>query len=242
MPAHTYLDKGLTIFQTRMQEPMVAAPTPAGAEAQPFITLSREAYAGATTLGQILIPMLEDGFGREHQSWMFLDRNLLNFALSSHQLPERLADVLPEDRISEIKAIIGELVGLHPPLWELEEQIGETIRHLARSGRVIFVGRAGHLITKSLPGGFHVRLVASKETRIRRMMADKTCDWAAAQEFVDSTDLARRRFVKTKFGTDIDDPHTYDLVVNTDLMPPETVAAVVMEGFKQRRMARSVRS
>jgi cytidylate kinase len=59
---------------------------------------------------------------------------------------------------------------------------------------------------------------------------------------VDSTDLARRRFVKTKFGTDIDDPHTYDLVVNTDLMPPETVAAVVMEGFKQRRMARSVRS
>ena len=238
MPSHTYLEHGLTIFQTRLQEPMVPASTPAAAESQPFITISREACSGATTLGQ-LIPMLEDGFGREHQSWMFLDKNLLNYALSSHQLPERLADVLPEDRISETKAIIGELVGLHPPLWELEQQVSEAIRQLARSGRVIFVGRAGHLITKSLHGGFHVRLVASKETRIRRMMKLRNSDWSAAQNLVEATDLARKRFVKTNFGSDIDDPHAYDLVINTDKIPPATVAAIVMEGLRRKRAEHS---
>jgi cytidylate kinase len=169
---------------------------------------------------------------------MLLDRNLLNYALSSHQLPERLADVLPEDRVPEIKAIIGELVGLHPPIWELEQQIGETIRQLARSGRVIFVGRAAHMITLSLPGGFHVRLVAGKETRVRRMMELRNCDQGTARDIVETTDLARRRFVKTNFGADIEDPHTYDLMISTERLSPKAAAAIVMEGLRQRRCAR----
>ena len=53
MPSHTYLDKGLTIFQTRFQEPMAPATSPAALDAPPFITISREACAGATTLGQV---------------------------------------------------------------------------------------------------------------------------------------------------------------------------------------------
>jgi len=238
MPSHTYLDKGLTIFQTRFQEPMAPATSPAALDAPPFITISREACAGATTLGQVLLPMLDEGFGEEGRSWMLLDRNLLNYALTSHQLPERLADVLPEDRVPEIKAIIGELVGLHPPIWELEQQIGETIRQLARSGRVIFVGRAAHMITLALPGGFHVRLVAAKETRVRRMMELRSCDVVTAQDIVETTDLARRRFVKTNFGADVEDPHTYDLVVSTERLSSKAVAAIVMEGLRQRRSAR----
>ncbi len=238
MPSHTYLDHGLTILNTRMQEPGASSSPRSAGEAPPFITLSREACAGATTLGQLLLPLLDRDFGLESKSWMFLDKNLLNFALSSRQLPERLADMLPEDRISEIKGIIGELVGLHPPLWQLEQQIGETILQLARSGRVIFAGRAAHLLTWSLPGGFHVRLVASKETRIRRMMDLRKCDWAAAEEMIGLSDTARRRFVKTNFGTDIDDPHTYDLVINTDRLSPAAVAVLVHEGLKQRHSIR----
>jgi len=238
MSSHAYLEHGLTIFQTRMNETEGSKSPAAALDAPPFITLSREACAGATTLGQLLLPMLEKDFGLENQSWMFLDKNLLNYALSTHQLPEHLASVLPEDRVSEIKGIIGELVGLHPPLWQLEQQVGETIKQLARSGRVIFVGRAAHLLTWSLPGGFHVRLVANKETRILRMMDLQHCSRDAAREAIEATDLARRRYVKTNFGSDIDDPHTYDLVINTDRLSPEAVAGLVRDGLLRRHPAR----
>ena len=238
MPSHTYLDRGMTIFHTRLQEPMTQTPTAPAVETAPFITISREACAGASTLGQLLLPKLDEACGKENQSWMFLDKNLLHYALSCHDLPERLEEYLPEDRISEINAIIGELVGLHPPLWELEHQISETIRQLARSGRVIFAGRAAHLITRSLPGGFHIRLVAGKEIRIERMMALKSCDRHAAEELIGYSDLARHRFVKKNFGSEIDDPHAYDLVLNTDRLPAPAVAAIVLEGLRQRHFFR----
>ena len=83
-----------------------------------------------------------------------------------------------------------------------------------------------------------MRLVASKETRIRRMMDLRKCDWAAAEEMIGLSDTARRRFVKTNFGTDIDDPHTYDLVINTDRLSPAAVAVLVHEGLKQRHSIR----
>ena len=235
MPAHTYLQQGLTIFQTRMQEPRATAPGSQSIETAPFITISREACAGASTLGQLLLPRLDEAFGREGQSWIFLDKNLLHYALTSHNLSERLAEFLPEDRISEITGIIGELLGLHPPLWELEHQIAETILQLARSGRVIFAGRAAHLVTKALSGGFHVRLVAGGETRIARMMALQKCDHSTAVGLIGGSDQARRRFVKNRFGSDIDDPHNYDLVLNTDRLSSDAVAAIVIEGLRRRQ-------
>ena len=235
MPTHTYLHQGLAIFQTRLQDPRETHPVPKSLDAPPFITISREACAGASALGQLLLPMLDEEFGREGQSWMFLDKNLLHYALNSHKLPARLADFLPEDRVSEINAVIGELLGLHPPLWELEQQVGETILQIARSGRVIIAGRGAHLVTRSLPGGFHVRLVAGIETRIERMMAQQKCDRAAAMGLIENSDHARRRFVKNRFGAEIDDPHSYDLVLNTDRIQSAAAAAIVLEGLRQRR-------
>ena len=85
-----------------------------------------------------------------------------------------------------------------------------------------------------MPGGFHVRLVAGKETRIKRMMGAQHCERDAAEQMIEKTDLARRRFVKTYFGGDIDDPHTYDLIVNTDRLSPAAAARIVMAGMKQK--------
>lgn len=234
MATHTYLEHGLTILQTRLQGQAGQPPAQAIAD-PPFLTISREVCSGATTLGHALLPILDKEFGREGQSWMFLDKNLLIYALTSHQLPERLAEFLPEDRISEIKAVIGELVGLHPPLWELEHQVEETIRQLARAGRVILTGRGAPHISRKMPGGFHVRLVAGRETRIARMMSMRGCSHQVAADHVDDADRARRRFVRTNFGADIDDPHIYDLVINTDRLPPEAVARMVIEGLRSHR-------
>ncbi len=240
MTPHTYLDHGITILQTRAKSPGTGSLTPFSAPSHPFLTISREACAGATTLGQHLMPLLDAQLGEEGRSWMFLDKDLLTHALTTNHLPEHLATFLPEDRVSDIKGMIGEIVGLHPPLWELEQRVNEAIRQVAQMGRVIFAGRAAHLITHSLPGGFHIRLVAPLELRIRRMQALQGCDRDTATRVLQETDNARRRYVQSNFERDINDPHTYDMILNTEKISPATAAQLVLKAMLERVAAPAV--
>ena len=234
MVQHTYLDQGLSVLHARLRNPTQPLPLGPHPEIQPFITISRETGAGATTLGRELMPLLDRQFGAGRHPWVFLDRDLLTHALTHHQLPVRLAQFLPEDRISEIRAAIGELVGLHPSLWQLEQKVAEAILQLAHVGRVIFAGRAAHLITRSLAGGLHVRLVASMESRVPRIANVLRCDPDAALAHIERNDHARRRFVRTNFGEDIDNCHLYDLVLNTDQLSPATAARIVVAALGDR--------
>ncbi len=235
MAQSTYLERGLTMLEARLQGPPSSNPSIPLAGVRPFVTLGRETGAGATTVGQLLVPLLDQAFGAEGQGWVFLDKNLLAHALARLKLPERLADHLPEDKVSEIKAMVGELLGLHPPLWDLEQRVAEAILQLAHVGRVVIAGRAAYLITQSLPGGFHVKLVAPLEVRIQRVAKMLDCSAAAAEAHVRKTDLARRRYIRTRFGRDIDDAQLFDLIINTERMAPETVAQIILQAMRGRQ-------
>jgi len=237
MTSHPYLHQGLSILHAQLQPSQAPSPSHHTGQVHPFLTISRETCAGATTLGQHLLPLLNDRLGEEGRSWMFLDKDLLNQALNLHHLPERLADYLPEDRLPEIKGLIGEMVGLHPPLWELEHRVAEAILKFAQLGCVILNGRAAHLITRGVPGGFHLRLVAPLESRIRRAQAIQGIDRAAAEQFISENDSARERHVQTHFERDINDPHLYDMVINTDRIPPATAAQLVLVAMQDRMAA-----
>lgn len=232
MTPHTYLDQGLSVLHARLRTPRASASPTSRADIHPFITLSRETGAGATTIGQELVPLLDREFADESTRWVLLDRDLLDQALKHHRLPATLAEYLPEDRVSEIRATIGELVGLHPSLWQLEQKVAEAVLQLAHVGHVILAGRAAHLITHSLPGGLHVRLVAPRDVRIGRIAAEMHLSRAAAAEHVDKNDDARRRFVRQNFDADLDDPHAYDLVLNTDHLSARAAAELIVSALK----------
>jgi len=234
MHADPYLEHSLAVLQARLKSPMAQAQGEIRTGTLPFVTISREVCAGATTVGQLLTPMLNRAFCEEGRDWVLLDKNLLAHALTRQNLEERLEKFLPEDRISEIKGVIGELMGLHPSLWQLEHQVAEVILQLAHVGHVLFVGRGAHIITRSLPGGFHARLVAPLEIRIRRMMDLQGCDASTAESLIQKTYLARRRHLQSHFGEDIEDPCTYDLVINTGRTSAATAAHLIVEGLRRK--------
>jgi len=234
MTPHTYLEHGLSVLHARLRTPRHPGQLGAPADLHPFITLSRETGAGATTLGQELVSLLDRDSAGDGTRWALLDRDLLDQALKHHSLPATLAEYLPEDRISEIRATIGELVGLHPSLWQLEQKGAESVLQLAHVGHVILAGRAAHLITRALPGGLHVRLVASRDTRIARTAQARHCDRTDAARLIEAQDEARRRFVRANFDADLDDPHAYDLVINTDRLSARAAAEIVVAALHQR--------
>ncbi|HEY8995615.1 MAG TPA: cytidylate kinase-like family protein [Lacunisphaera sp.] len=232
MTTHPYLHQGLSILHARLKSPQ--SPLSIAGAVHPFVTLSWETCAGATTLGHQLLPLLNQHIPEEGRSWMFLDKDLINQALSLNHLPDHLADYLPEDRLPEIKGLIGEMVGLHPPLWELEHRVTEAILKLAQLGCVILAGRAANLITRDLPGGFHLRLVTPRESRIKRAQVLHNLSHDAAEKFLRDNDSARERHMQTHFEQDINDPRLYDLVINTDRIAPATAARLVVETMRER--------
>lgn len=233
MIPHTYLEHSLSVLRTRLKTPRAITSGHFPREPIPFITISRETAAGASAVGQLLVTLLNQEIETDAHGWVLLDKDLLTHALQHNQLPAQLAAYLPEDRISETQSAIGELVGLHPSLWQLEQKVAATILQLAHVGHVIFVGRGAGLITRTLPAGLHVRLVASMPTRLSRLGAALHCGPDEAFRQIERQDLARRRFVRSHFDADLADPHLYDLVLNTDRLTPTAAARTIVAALHE---------
>jgi cytidylate kinase len=193
----------------------------------PFITIARQSCAGGSGLAQLLAEQLNRR-AAPGASWSIFGGNIINQMLQSNHLPEDLARFLPEDRVPEVNATIGELVGLHPSLWDLMQKTKETMRRLALGGHVILVGRGSNFATADIPGGIHVRLVAPPEHRARYYAQRFGTTEAEALVHNAKCDAARRRYVAAQFDKKLDNPAAYDFVLNTSLVPlPEAVQLVL---------------
>ncbi len=193
------------------------------------VTISRQTGSGGHVVAEKLAEILQARSPEHSCHWTVFDRNLVETVLSDHHLPSRLAQFMPEDRISEISDTMDELFGLHPPSWELVRNTSETILHLADMGRVILLGRAANLITARLPHVFHVRLVGSLEKRVEHIQSLSELEAREARDRIQSEDAGRRRYLKKYFGKDIDDPLLYHMVLNTDVVSYDEAARIIAD-------------
>ena len=203
----------------------------------PFITISREAGAGAVTIGRLVAEELNQ---RSHDAndppWTVFDKNLVEKVLEDHDLPEKIKEFLPENTTFDLKDAAEELLGLHPSNWTLVQDTTQTILRLAHLGNVILVGRGSNMATENVPGGLHLRVVAPVERRTNHALEFYKFDYKQAVEFVRKTDRARRRYVNRYFNADIDDPLHYHLVINTGWMRFEDAARLIADTVSTVRL------
>ncbi len=190
----------------------------------PFVTVSRQAGAGAETVAGLLAAKLNAQGPQGAQPWTVFDKNLIDRVLADQDLPQEIAKLVEEDKDTTIKAIVGELLGLHPSMWTIFHHTSDTILKLARLGRCIIVGRGGNIVTAKLQGGIHVRLVAPENVRLAHLAKHFGLDEKSAVKYLREHDEGRRRYVKTNFERDIEDPLLYDAVLNTGLLGFEKTA------------------
>jgi cytidylate kinase len=191
----------------------------------PFVTISRESGAGGSAVAAAVAEQLATGPDATH--WAVYSANLIDEMLLSAGLPARLARFLPEDRVSEVSAAIGEIVGLHPNLWTLIDRTNELIRRLARDGHAIILGRGGSFVTSTISNGVHVRLVAPAQIRAQRTAVWLGVPPPAAIMHNARRDSARARYVRSNFNADVSDPADYHLVINTGLIPTAAAAEII---------------
>ena len=135
----------------------------------PFITISRQAGAGGRSLAQGLVRRLNDA----HPGilpWTVWDNELVHKVAEENHLPENLVASIEDRRPSwlheALSGIAFEDDPANPDEFKVYRRVAVAIRALARMGRVILVGRGGAFVTRELPGGIHLRLVAPLKDRV----------------------------------------------------------------------------
>lgn len=182
------------------------------------VTISRQAGCGALAVAEKLACYLQEHSPKNARSWTVFDRNLMEKVLEDHDLPPRLAQFLPEDRVSYLEDIMADLLQTYPPSQTVVRHTIETILKLASLGNAILIGRAGNVITSRLPNMLHVRLVAPLEERIEYSRKTYGMTKIEARKFCLTKDSCRERYLKKYFHADINDPLLYHMVINTGLV------------------------
>ncbi len=193
----------------------------------PCITISRETGAGADVVSELLVEFFKSYKTLNPQPWTIFDKNLIEKVLEDHHLPHKLSQYMVEDKISDIKSDLNDLLGIHPPAWMMVKNTTKTILQLAHLGNVIIVGRAGNVITANLPNVFHIRLVSTLEARTRHIMQLYNYNRKEASDFIKQEDIARKNYFAKYFGKRVDDPELYHLILNTGLLGYEEAAKII---------------
>jgi cytidylate kinase len=207
----------------RVGHEQAAAPVPE--RTHPFVCISREAGAG----GEAVARDVADQLG-----WQLLDRELIHQIAEHGGLSETMLELLDEGRWNWIVEVFGSwlqrgLINQAGYLHRLEEVLAIATRHAP----CVIVGRgAQYLLPREY--GVAVRVIAPRETRIRRTMEERGCDHAAATAWIDKIDAARHEFAKRSLQRDPADPHVYDLVINTGVVDIASAADLVAALCRRR--------
>jgi cytidylate kinase len=203
------------------------APLVSGWQRGPAVTISRQTGSGAHAVAAKLAEYLQKHDVKSPLHWTVFDKNLVEKVLEEHKLPRRLAQYMPEKRLSYVQDTMEELLSLRPSSWTLIHKTMETILHLAEMGRAIVVGRGANVITGKMPNVFHVRLVGSLPKRLAHVREYYGVGQKEAQELITREDRGRAQYLREHFHCDITDPLQYHLVINTDRISYEEAARLI---------------
>ncbi len=126
--------------------------------------------------------------------------------------------------------------------WSTEEEMTErtldfldrVIRAVARSDRVVIVGRGSFAPLAGFGDVLNVRVTAPFGVRVDRVMRERDIAARAdAERYVERKDKARRGFVSRYYGTRWEDASPFDLVADVDAFGVGPIAELLAEALRK---------
>jgi hypothetical protein len=155
-----------------------------------------------------------------HLGWRVFDKEIVEDIARHGRVRQSLVEQLDERSQNLVHETIQRLftmaAGASFGAEEYHEALLKTFVYMAARGEAIIVGRGANFALRGECGGLHVRIVASPEVRIQRLMDRWGVAATEARQRMEQMDSERRNFVRHHFKQDIDDLRYYDVVFNTD--------------------------
>jgi cytidylate kinase len=185
-----------------------------------IITISREMGAGETTIA----PAVAERLG-----WRVADQSILNreCEITGITLPHALHWDEHDPTFME------RLHGQGPEFAAFLNTTRQVMQQLAAEDDFVIVGRGGGLLLRGHANALHVRLIAGRPFRIRRVMEARWVADEVAGALLEKSDRNRALFYRHVFHVDWKDPMHYDMVLRTDLLGIERVVDILAGYFER---------
>lgn len=109
----------------------------------------------------------------------------------------------------------------------------ETMERFARDGCAVIVGRGGQMVLRDWPDALHVRLYASADVRVQRLMARESIAETVAQRRIQQSDEQKRQYIRQMHkNADWRNLKYYHLAIDTGRVSPETAAQMIVLAAK----------
>jgi cytidylate kinase len=97
-----------------------------------------------------------------------------------------------------------------------------------QQGPLVYHGRTGHLLLRSVGHVMRVRVVADEEYRIKATMQSLGIDHDKATRYLAEVENDRRNWVRSMYGVSWEDASQYDVVLNVERMNVDNAAAALV--------------
>lgn len=217
----------------RMPEP----PT-TGTRVRPFVTISRQAGTGAHSLAATMLDTFSaqpdtDVFG----GWQVFDRTVCEIVVQDKRFARSLDSLIEEEYRTRTNDFFHQMLRATVDQSMVMNRVFLVVRTIAGMGKAIIVGRAGSHVTKDMPQGVSMRLVAPESLRIQRAMQAHDLSEREARAGARKRDSARERLLKVHFDADINDPTGYDVTWNLGSVSHKETAASMVGLVRERAPA-----
>lgn len=205
-----------------------------------FVTVSRQPGAGAISFSHRLAARLnEEG----QDAWTAWDRELVEKVSAEHGIAKEIIEKIPDRHQNWLDDLLQSLAvsEVPPDLMEIRayKRVAATIRALATAGHAIIVGQGGSFITRGMPAGIHVRLIAPLAYRIQSTAEREKLTLHDAAARVAQIDRRRNEFYRRYWPGKVIAPEAFTLTLNSAEMSLEELVECVLPLVRMRQSPRT---
>ena len=216
-------------------EKRVASPGKEHLKPAPFITISRQTGCNGNELALQIIKHLK----LQHSVWRFINKEVLEESAKKLKMEESqikyVFDTKEKSHIDEILAAFSNRYYKSDRV--VRKTITEVLRHDARAGNIIIVGRAGVATTRNLPGGLHIRLIAPYAWRVNALKRRKAFENIDVASFIREHDAKKRKLIEHFAGEKISDIQ-FDLSFNCETFSKPQLVDMIVKAMEMKKMIR----
>jgi len=205
--------------------------------AAPFITISREPGTEASSLAQALVEALNAEESGE-QKWSCWDRALVEKVAADPRASSELFDCVEDVDHSWMRDFLSSLSFTddesHADEAKTYSRVAATIRAVAQRGRAVIVGRGGVFITRRMPGGIHILLVAPFEKRVACVARKLNISSESAATYIRQMERNRQAFYRRYWSAESLNPEEFTMCLNAAELDTPTMVEMIRMLVRRR--------
>jgi len=177
------------------------------------ITISREFGSGGETVARLVA---------EKASFLLINKKTIVQGLDEYGIAEPELD--SDEKYDPKKGIeqrCGYLSALHDFIYDL------AIRR-----DLVILGRGGHMLFHDYPPALHVKIIASLDRRMERVMQQYNLSAHTARKLIKEQDQHKKSYYRRVFNENWDNLRCFDLVVNCGQVSLEDAADLILIAYR----------